>query len=271
MKKSWYAGGFCFVKKRIFVFISLLFTAFLLAGCTSINEPITSESTGVWNELIVYPLSWLIIKIAGLFGTEWGYGLSIIIITILIRFALLPLMVKQMKSSKAMQAIQPELQELKKKYSSKDAVTQQKFQEEQLKLMQKYDINPMAGCLPILIQLPILLGFYHAIMRTEAIKGNSFLWFELSAPDPFFILPIIAGATTYFQQRVLMKGQEGNPQLMMMQWLMPIMIVIFSFYLPSALPLYWIVGNIFSIVQSYFIKTPELANANPGRSGGKKK
>jgi YidC/Oxa1 family membrane protein insertase len=264
------------VKNKVFVLISLLFAVIFLAGCTEIDEPITQNSSGVWNEIIVYPLSWLIIKIAQFFGGAWGYGFSIIVITILIRLVLLPLMVKQLKSSKAMQAIQPELMKLKEKYKSKDAVTQRKFQEEQLKLMQKYDVNPMAGCLPILIQLPILLGFYHAIMRTEEIKGNTFLWFELAEPDPFFILPVVAGVLTFVQQKVLMKGQQQNPQMAMMLWMMPIMIVVFALFLPSALPLYWIVGNIFSIAQSYFIKTPEIAisqteSAKAGRTGGKKK
>ena len=245
--KSRRQGGLNLVKNKVFILVSLLFAIIFLSGCTEVNEPITSESPGIWNEIIVFPLSWLIIKIAQFFGGTWGYGLSIIVITILIRLVLLPLMIKQMKSSKAMQAIQPELLKLKEKYSSKDAVTQQKFQEEQLKLMQKYDVNPMAGCLPILVQMPILLGFYHAIMRTEEINGNSFLWFELAEPDPYFILPIVAGVLTFVQQKVLMKGQQQNPQLAMMLWMMPIMIAVFGLFLPSALPLYWIVGNIFSM------------------------
>lgn len=264
------------MKKKLFLIFGLIFLVALLSGCTEINEPITKDSEGIWNEFFVYPLSWLIIKIAQLFGNGWGYGLSIIVITIMIRFAILPLMLNQMRSMKAMQLIQPELEKLKKKYSSKDAVTQQKLQQEQLALMQKYNINPLSGCLPIIIQMPILIGFYHAIMRTEEIKGHEFLWFELAAPDPFFILPIIAGLTTFLQQKITMKGQNSNPQMQMMLWLMPAMIIIFAWYLPAALPLYWIVGNIFSIVQSQFIKTPELADLQKGsatsaRSGGRKK
>jgi len=262
------------VRKRVFAIITLIFIVLLLAGCGEINEPITAESEGFWNQFIVYPLSWLIIQIASLFPGSWGYGLSIIIITIMIRLVLLPLMIKQIQSSRKMQMIQPELEALRKKYSSKDAVTQRKFQQEQMLLMQKYDINPMSGCLPILIQIPVLFGFYHAIIRTEEIRGSSFLWFSLSEPD--FILPLIAGMTTYFQQKALMKGQNNNPQMTMMLWMMPIMILVFSFLVPSALPLYWIIGNLFSIAQSYFIKTPELAGVKKetsvsGRRGGKKK
>lgn len=263
------------MESKRFVAVLLPLITLILSGCTEMNEPVTSESPGIWNEFVVYPLSWLIINIAGLFGHPWGYGMAIMIVTVLIRLLILPLAVKQIKSSKAMHMIQPELEKLRQKYSSKDAVTQQKLQEEQLLLLQKYDINPMAGCLPVLVQMPILIGFYHAIMRTEEIRGNLFLWFELSSPDPYYILPALAGLLTYFQQKVLMIGQPGNPQTAMMLWMMPLMIVIFSLFLPAALPLYWIVGNIFTIIQSYFIKIPvaPLAETEQAASltGGKKK
>ena len=87
--------------------------SFCLAGCTEINEPITSESEGFWNQYIVYPLSWFIVKVAEFAGGS--FGLAIIIVTIIIRLIILPLMIKQIKSSKAMQAIQPELKKLKRK------------------------------------------------------------------------------------------------------------------------------------------------------------
>lgn len=263
------------MKNKAWILLTVVLVSILLSGCAEINEPVTKDSTGIWNEFIVYPLSWSMIKVAHLIGGPWGFGLSIIVITILIRMAILPLMIKQMKSLKATQAIQSELAKLREKYKSNDALTQQKLQQEQILLMQKYDINPMAGCLPILIQMPILLGFYHAIMRTEEIKGNSFLWFDLASPDPFFMLPILAGIFTFVQQKVMTKGQEANPQMAMMLWVMPIMIIIFSIYLPAALPLYWIIGNIFSIVQSYFINTPEVISGKTetaaGHMGGKKK
>ncbi|WAA09535.1 YidC family membrane integrase SpoIIIJ [Fervidibacillus albus] len=262
------------MKKKFILIIGLIILVSLLSGCTEINEPITKDSEGIWNEFIVYPLSWLIINTAKLFGGSWGYGMAIIFITILIRFAILPIMLKQMKSMKAMQLIQPELEKLKKKYSSKDAITQQKFQQEQMLLLQKYDVNPMAGCFPIFIQMPILIGFYHAIMRTEEIQGHTFLWFELAEPDRLFILPILAGLMTFLQQKITMRGQNSNPQMQMFLWIMPMMIIIFALYVPAALPLYWIVGNIFSIVQSYFVKTPELADlqkATNAKSGGRKK
>lgn len=234
------------------------------------DQPITEESTGFWNEYIVYPLSLLIVKVAEF---AWGsYGLSIIIVTLLIRLVILPLMIKQTKNSKAMQALQPEMQKLREKYGSKDQKTQQKLQQETMALFQKHGVNPLAGCFPLLVQMPILIGFYHAISRTREIAEHNFLWFDLGSPDPFYILPLVAGVTTFIQQKMMMAGMENNPQMQMMLWLMPIMIVIFAISFPAALSLYWVVGNLFMIVQTYFIKGPDLKKASvAGNAGGAKK
>jgi YidC/Oxa1 family membrane protein insertase len=255
--------------KRRILFISLIGLLLALTGCTQTNQPITAESEGFWNQYIVYPLSWLITYVANLFNEN--YGLSIIIVTILIRLAILPLMIKQTQNSKAMQALQPELQALREKYSSKDQKTQQKLQQETMALFQKHGVNPLAGCFPILIQMPILIGFYHAIMRTQEIANHNFLWFDLGKPDPFYILPIVAGITTFIQQKIMMAGTENqNPQMAMMLWIMPVMIVIFAINFPAALSLYWVVGNIFMIIQTILIKGPDLNNA-AGNAGGTKK
>lgn len=258
------------MKKRILPLVGLLLLFLLLAGCSQIKQPITPESTGIWNQYIVYPLSWLIKAVAHSLGGS--YGLSIILVTILVRLAILPLMIKQTRSSKAMQALQPQLAELKKKYSSKDQKTQQKLQQETMALFQKNGVNPMAGCFPLIIQMPILIGFYHAISRTREIAQDSFLWFDLGHKDPYYILPIIAGITTFIQQKMMMAGTESqNPQMAMMVWMMPIMIVIFAFNFPAALSLYWVVGNMFMIVQTYFIKGPDLKAQATGKAGGAKK
>lgn len=255
------------MQKKITIAVTMLGMMLFLSGCMQINEPITPNSEGIWNEYFVYPLSWLIIEVAEFFGEN--YGISIIIITILIRLVLLPLMIKQTKSSKAMQDIQPEMKKLREKYSSKDQKTQKKLQEETMKMFQEHGVNPLAGCFPILIQMPILIAFYHAIMRTDQIADHNFLWFSLGEPD--YILPIIAGITTFIQQK-LMLGKSGNvnPQMAMMTYVMPIMIASFAFFFPSALALYWVVGNIFMIVQTYFIygATP---NNTSEQTGGKKK
>ncbi|OEH91986.1 YidC family membrane integrase SpoIIIJ [Bacillus solimangrovi] len=256
------------MKKRIALAAVFAGVLMILTGCTEYNESITPESEGIWNQYFVYPLSWLITYVANMFNES--YGLSIIIVTILIRLVLLPLMIKQTQSSKAMQQIQPELQELRKKYSSKDKKTQQKLQEETMKLFQSHGVNPLAGCFPLLIQMPILIAFYHAIMRTSEIKSHSFLWFSLGDPDPFYILPIVAAVTTFLQQKLIMAGTEGqNPQMAMMLWMMPIMIGFFALTFPSALALYWVVGNIFMIIQTILIKSPVKTVSK--ETGGAKK
>lgn len=263
------AGRKIRLKKRIFLIIAIIALMTVLAGCTEFNKDITPSSKGFWNEYIVWPLSQVITFFATFLGS---YGLSIIVVTIIIRLIILPLMIKQTKSSKAMQVIQPELQKLKEKYSSKDAVTQQKLQQETMQLFQKYGVNPLAGCLPLIIQMPILIGFYHAINRTPAIRDSVFLWFDLGNPD--YILAFIAGVTTFVQQKVMMAGNTNqNPQMAIMLWVMPIMIIVIGISLPAALPLYWVVGNIFMIAQTYFIKTPEIQtnSAARGKSGGIKK
>ncbi|GIN40033.1 MULTISPECIES: YidC family membrane integrase SpoIIIJ [Heyndrickxia] len=257
------------MKKRIFLIIAIVGLMTVLAGCTEFNKDITPDSKGFWNEYIVWPLSWVIKEVAKLLGNS--YGLSIIVVTIIIRLIILPLMIKQTKSSKAMQVIQPELKKLKEKYSSKDAVTQQKLQQETMKLFQQYGVNPLAGCLPLIIQMPILIGFYHAINRTPAIRESMFLWFDLGSPD--YILAFVAGVTTFLQQKVMMAGQDQNPQMAIMLWVMPVMIIVIGVSLPAALPLYWVVGNIFMMIQTYFIKTPAIQKdtTTVGKARGVKK
>ncbi|MBY7145158.1 YidC family membrane integrase SpoIIIJ [Virgibacillus sp. NKC19-3] len=258
------------MRKKHILLLTLIGLVVLLAGCTQVNEPITEESTGIWNTWLVYPLSQFITYLAELFNEN--YGLAIIIVTILARLLLLPLNIKQLKSSRAMQEVQPKLQELQKKYSSKDQKTQQKLQEETMALFQKNGVNPLAGCLPIFVQMPILMAMYHSIMRTEEISTHSFLWFELGSPDPFFILPLIAGGATFFQQKLMMAGNPSasNPQMQVMLYVMPIMIGVFAIFFPSALALYWVVGNVFMVAQTLLINKPMMRN-NTNNTGGDKK
>lgn len=243
-------------KKKVLIVVALLLLVLVLAGCGNINEPITAESEGIWNSFFVYPLSWLTTTVAGIFGGSYGW--AIIIVTILIRSLLVPLNVKHLKSSQAMQQIQPKIKELQEKYSSKDAKTQEKLREEQMKLFQEHNVNPMAGCLPMFVQMPIMIALYQSIMRTPGLKEGTFLWFDLAEKDPYYILPIIAATATFIQQKLMMKGtdQAANPQMSMMTYMMPIMIGVMSLYFPAALSLYWVVGNVFMVFQTIFIRKP---------------
>ncbi|WP_181350764.1 YidC family membrane integrase SpoIIIJ [Thalassobacillus sp. CUG 92003] len=250
------------MRNKILALLAMTGVLTLLSGCMQVNQDITEDSTGFWNEYVVYPLSQTIEFFAN--ATGESYGLAIIIVTIIIRVLLLPLNVKQLKSSKAMQDIQPELKELREKYSSKDAQTQQKLQQETMQLFQKNGVNPLAGCLPIIVQMPILIGFYHAIMRTAEIKTHNFLWLELGSPDPF--LAILTAGTTFLQQKLMMAGGAAaqNPQMQMMMYIMPLMIGTFAFFFPSALALYWVVGNFVMIAQTIFIRKPMMEKAETG-------
>src|SRR5690625_2339713 len=242
-------------QKRMLVIAGLIGLVVLLSGCMQMDEPIHSGSTGFWNKYFVYTMSACITFFANLFNAS--YGLAIVVVTLLVRLLLVPLNVKQMKSTQAMQNIQPEIKELQEKHSSKDAETQKKLQEEQMALFQENGVNPIAGCLPIFIQMPVLIAMYQAIMRTEAIKAGSFLWFELGTADPYFILPLLAGGATYLQQKMMM-ADNSNPQMKMMLYLMPNMITVFAMFFPAALALYWVVGNIFMVFQTILIRRPMM-------------
>lgn len=141
-----------------------------------------------------------------------------------------------------------------------------------MQLFQRHGVNPLAGCLPIIVQMPILLAFYQAISRTEAIKEHNFLWVQLGAPDPYFILPIVAGLATFLQQKLMMAGNTAmaaNPQMTMMLYIMPVMITVFALFLPSALALYWVVGNIFMVAQTLLINKPMMSK-NKAQADSKK-
>lgn len=247
-------------KRKWLLLIGLVGLILFLSGCTEINEDITSESDGIWNSFFVYPMSWFITFFADIFA---NYGVAIIVVTLIVRLLLVPLNVKQIKSQVSMQAIQPELKEIQKKYSSKDAATQKKSQEEQMALFQKYGVNPLAGCLPLIVQMPILISMYHAIMRTPEIKDGAFLWFELGDTNNI-VLAVIAGGATFFQQKLMMASNQSsaNPTMNIMLYMMPIMLTIFAYFFPSALALYWVVGNVFMVVQTVLIRNPMMKEVN---------
>lgn len=228
---------------------ALLLVVALLAGCAPRTmETIQTEDLlegGFFQRYFVYPMSWALDTFANLLFGE--YGLSILVVTIIVRLLVLPLNLKQYQSSKAMQKIQPELQALQKKYKN----DQQKLQEETMKLFQKHNINPLAGCFPVLIQMPVLIALYHAIMRNTEISSHSFLWLQLGERDPF-ILPLLAALTTWIQQKVMTMHMPNN-QMQALLVIFPVLIFVMAMSFPSALPLYWVYSNIFTIIQTYFL------------------
>ena len=177
-----------------------------------------------------------------------NFGVSIIIVTILIKIMLLPLTLKQDKSMKEMKKLQPELEKIKEKYANDKQMLNIKTME----LYKEHKVNPLGGCLPLLLQLPILFALFGVLRNGIIPKDSSFLWLKLSDKDPFYVLPVLNGAVSFFQQK-LMGSADSNPQMKNMMYVFPIMMIMFSLKMPSGLQLYWLTSSILAVVQQYFI------------------
>jgi YidC/Oxa1 family membrane protein insertase len=241
----------------------------------------------MWDTLIIDPMTNALLLLNSFLGNN--FVLAIAIFTILIRLVTLPLNLRQQKSSLRMQEMQPQVQAIQKKYKDNP----QKMQEE----FRKIGYNPaesLAGCLPLLIQFPILIGMYRAIIvllgstpkslfdLTGVVYDwvdnmvnvanslpipNTFLWLNLAQPDPYYVLPILIFVTMYVSQKLLMpakkegddkKKQPDNPMAGMtqsMQYTMPIMFSFFSLSFPSGLSVYWILSNVIGIGQGYLTRS----------------
>ncbi|MBM7598657.1 YidC/Oxa1 family membrane protein insertase [Virgibacillus halotolerans] len=246
---------FTFFKKYRFVGLILLL---LLTGC-QLNSPIDANSTGFFNHYFIYPFSLLIKFFASMLGENYGW--SIVLITLLIRLILMPFSLKQVKSSmkmkEKMNVMKPEMDAITEKYKDKrDANAQMEKQQEMTKLYQKHDMNPLTsfGCLPMVIQFPIIIAFYYSIRRTPEIAAHSFLWFNLGQVD--FIIPFVAAAIYFLQSRVSLIGMEPKQrkQMAIMGLISPVMIGFISFTTPAALPLYWTVSGLFLVFQTLISK-----------------
>ena len=174
-----------------------------------------------------------------------SYGGAIILLTVLIKLAMYPLTQKQLQSMSAMQKIQPELKRLQEKYKDKPQMMQQKLME----LYSREGVNPLSGCLPLVIQMPILMAMYYALYNFDyGTAEKSFLWIEnLSEPDGMYILPVLSALTTYLQQKLA--RVEMTQQMKIMQVVMPVFILWISLSFPAGLVLYWTTMNVMQIIQ----------------------
>ena len=169
-----------------------------------------------------------------------SYGVAIILLTIVIKAILAPLTVKQIKSMKAMQELQPRMKQLQDKYKNDPA----KLQAEMGALYKEMGVNPLAGCLPLLVQMPFLIAIYWA------------LWLpSLGDPDPMYILPILSALSTWVMSRQTSNGATGAAaqQQKIMTIFMPLFIGYISLSFPSGLVIYWVVSNVFQLIQQHFI------------------
>ena len=187
-----------------------------------------------------------------------SYGIAIILLTILIRLLLLPLTIKQTKSLAAMKEIQPQLEEIQKKYKDNP----QEMQARSMELYQEYKVNPLGGCFPMLVQLPILWAFIYVLRDLPESGAAQFLLWDLTVKDTTFILPILAMVTQYFNVKQTSADASQNS----MALIMPIMIGVFSISLPSGIVLYWVVGNIFSAVQQAWIAKKYPVSSQGGQN-----
>nr|MBQ0091186.1 membrane protein insertase YidC [Candidatus Enterousia merdequi] len=206
-----------------------------------------------WFWFFAQPMLWMINWLFALVG---NYGVAIILMTLILRILIWPLTRKSFASTMAMQKMQPELQRVQKLYANDKA----RLQMEMMKVYQTHKTSPMSGCLPMLIQIPIFFALYKALLISVPMRSARFLWIsDLAAMDPYFILPILMGATMWLQQYLQsVKPQSGVNDAMAstqraMKW-MPVLFTVMFAWMPSGLVLYWTISNLFGILQMYIIK-----------------
>ena len=258
---------------------NILLVGLIVLGATVLLQP------NNWNNLILKPMVNILIWF---YHALWdNYVLAILVFTVLVRLLVLPLTWRQQKSMTAMQDLQPELKKLQDKYKNDQQTLLQKQQE----LYREHGIDPLGGCLPTLIQFPVLIGLYQAITRSLAASpmqllalsqflypswdlarliplNSSFWWLDLAAPDPFFVLPFLVVASTWIQQKLLTPPSADPQQASMsrtMQLTMPLFIGYISLTFPSGLSIYWILSNIIGLIQYAAMGRVNLINQLLGR------
>lgn len=186
-----------------------------------------------------------------LFRFTGNYGLAIILITLVLRIVLLPLTATGMRSSFKMQEIEAERKELAKKYK-KD---QEQLNRATMELWKRHKVNPFAGCLTMLVQLPIFFGFIGALRGYEFSGNPAFLWIpHLGEADPYYILPVLAAIGTFVQSKLTTPATDASMRTM--TYFFPVLVLAFGFNLPAAFTLYWVASSLFSVVERYLIIRP---------------
>lgn len=223
----------------------------VLTGCGLYPTKPGAWPKNWWGD-VLHGISDLMDYFAHLFGND--YGISILFMSILVRLVVLPLFLRQIRFQRGMVKLQPEIQKIRTKYK----FDQQKMQEELMKLYQEAGMNPLAGCFPMLIQLPFLWAFYGAIVGNVGMRHSTFLGiFPLGHWDTHYILPVLAALSTLLSSWLSMRTQPVQQKSMLFVY--PIMIFFFAFRLPGGLVLYWIYTNLLVALQVYlFITLPNL-------------
>jgi YidC/Oxa1 family membrane protein insertase len=198
--------------------------------------------------IFAVPVRWLLVWMhEHLYLT---YGLVLVVFGILVRVLLWPLNQKAMRANMRMQEVQPLMKEIQDRHKNDP----QKVQQEMFKLYKEHNVNPLGGCWPMLLPMPVLFALFFVFQNAIELRGTSFLWIpDLSRPDPIYIIPILMGASMYFLTKVGQVGMEPNPQMKMMLYIMPLMMTGMFLFFPSGLNLYYTVSNIASIPQQWML------------------
>ncbi|TKB51891.1 membrane protein insertase YidC [Ferrimonas aestuarii] len=201
-----------------------------------------------WLWFIAQPLHWLLMALQ---SVVVNWGVAIIGITLLVRGALYPLTKAQYTSMAKMRNLQPKMEELKKKFGD----DRQRLSQGMMELYQKEKVNPMGGCLPMLLQFPIFIAFYWVLLESVELRQAPFmLWItDLSVKDPYYILPILMGISMFIMQKMQPMSPGMDPMQQKMMQYMPVIFTVFFLWFPSGLVLYWLVGNLVAITQQKFI------------------
>ena len=188
--------------------------------------------------------------LSAIYGVVGNWGIAIIMITIVVKMLMYPLTKKQYESMAKMRALAPKMEQLKARYGD----DRQKMGQATMELYRKEKVNPMGGCLPLLLQMPILLALYWVFLESVELRHAPFgLWItDLSAKDPYFILPILFGASMWLMQKLSPTPSADPMQQKMMLW-MPVIFSVFFLWFPAGLVLYWLVSNIISLIQMLVI------------------
>lgn len=235
-----------------------------LPSCNEFNP--VSKYEGLWTTFFVKPLAWVIIQIGNLVNS---YGLSIIITALLIRLVLMPITKKTAMQSENMKKAQPEIERIEKKYKGKESQEDQmRKTQEMLAIYQKYQINPVSGCLLAFIQLPLLFAFLEAINRTPAIFESKFLGLQMATTTLvgiengnyiYILFIVLILGTTYLSFRKTLKDQTAAAaQMKYTIYIMLGIIFIGSLTLPTALGIYWITSSTFTIFQNMWVERKKV-------------
>jgi YidC/Oxa1 family membrane protein insertase len=216
-----------------------------------------------WLWFIAQPIFWLLTQINDVIG---NFGWSIIAMTIVIKLLFFWLSSKSYRSMAKMRRLTPKIQQLKDRFGE----DKQKLMQAQMDLWRKEKVNPMGGCLPMLLQMPVLIGIYWVLMESVELRhADWILWYhDLSAMDPYFILPLVMGASMYVSQLMTPMATMDPMQAKMMR-LMPLFFTVFFLWFPAGLVLYWLVSQVFNIVHQWYInKSVDAAYAKQAARAG---